>query len=203
MLCPFVYPVETIQFYTMVWIIQLCIAAYRGIAPAARWIAVRAGLYYVDLCVGWGQLTRWCRRRWADRYHIIDQLQLYLMAFLLIRREPKPPAYVEWASVTMQEYTMDGIIHHTREFTNPIREFYDSADNFYASTFCRWVYGIESSAVSVQLITSINGSHMRLSSIDLQSDVELHTGRGLVPDEEGMPCVLLSSLPGIDIKTVS
>lgn len=186
----------------MVWIIQLCIAAYRGIVPTARWLAVHAGLYYVDLCVAWGQLARWCRRRWADRYYLIDQLQLYLMAFLLIRREPKPPTYVEWASVTMQEYTANGLIHHTREFTNPIREFYKSSDTSSGSAFCRWVYGFEPSAVSVQVITTINDSLMRLSSIDLQRDIELHTGRELVPDEDGIPCVCISSLPGIDIEIV-
>lgn len=183
------FPRDTRLNYTMVWIIQLCVAGCRA-------VAVRAALKYVDICMGMNRFGRWCRRLWLDRYHLLSQLQMYLMAFLLIKTE-LPPVEVLWAGVTTQQSTSYGkkAIRHTRDFTEPIRGFYATVEQPTGAALCRWTLSYEVDAVAIQIISRVD-KQFKLSSVDIMNDRELITTVEL-PVVDDLSSVRLETLPGL------
>jgi hypothetical protein len=162
-------------------------------------MATAMALKYVDVCMGMNRFGRWIRRSWLDRHHIISQLQMYLMAFLLIKTDV-PPAEVLWAGITTQQSTSYGknAIRHTRDFTEPIRGFYATVEQPTGAALCRWTLMYEVDAVAVQIVSRV-GKTFKLSSVDIMNDRELINDIEL-PTADDLSSVLLETLPGLEFE---
>lgn len=179
----------------MAWNIQLCI---KECADVTRRLIIGVAVGYIKLCMFADKFVKWCKRTWYDRNHILARLQLYLFAFLLIKTEV-PTNEVLWASVIMVKRTRYSMISHTREFTDPIRAFYEISDAHTGAALCRWSLSYEPEATCVQIVSRI-GKCIKISSLDITNDREIITGLDLPVDESDMPCVKLCSLPGVEVQ---
>lgn len=176
----------------MSWIIQLCV---NRAGATIKSMTVSAALVGVDLTMWVSNLISWCRKCWIDRWHMLRQLQIYMLTFMMMSTE-RPPAEILWAGVTTEECRYGIMYRRTRDFTDPMRAFYSSCAQT-GPGIARWTLSYEQNAVSVQMISRI-GRHLKLSNVDILNDMELCKNVELPMDVNEIPSVLLETLPGIE-----